>query len=251
MAGIARTELWSFLGWNDVKRQYNRSILGPFWLTLSMGVMVAGLGALYSQIFQIEIADYLPRLAIGLIIWNLINGIINGACQTFIISGPSLRQIRMPHSIFVFQFIWAQSIIFAHNFVIYLVILVAFNLDVGLTALLFVPALFLIILNGFFVAFILGPLCARFRDVPMIVGSVMQIIFFMTPIIWSPDTLPSRSFILVANPFFHLLEIARQPLLGGTGTIFNWTVCCSITVVLAVVAIGFFGRYRARIVYWS
>ena len=46
--GLARWELWSTLGWHDIRQRYRRSIVGPFWLTLSMGVMVAGLAYLYA-----------------------------------------------------------------------------------------------------------------------------------------------------------------------------------------------------------
>lgn len=249
--GIERRELWLYLGWRDVKSHYNRSVIGPFWLTLSMGMMVAGLGVLYSQIFSIAVEDYLPNLAIGLIVWGLINGIVTGGCHIYNAAGPALRQLRMPLSIFVYQFVWGQLLTFAHNFIIYLIIIGVFGINPGWNVLLFIPAIVLVVLNGVLISFILGPLCARFRDIPMMVASVMQIVFFMTPIIWSAETLSRRHFILGANPFYHFIEIIRDPLLGGTGTLENWGACVAITVVLGIVAANFYARYRARIVYWS
>ncbi len=248
---IKRRELWLYLGWRDVKSQYNRSIIGPFWLTLSMGVMVLGLGVLYSQILSIDVAVYLPKLAIGLIVWGLINGTVIGACRVFISAGSALRQLRLPVSVFVFQFVWGQLISFAHNFLIYIVVALVFAINPGWAVLLFVPAMIIVVLNGFFVSLVLGPLCARFRDVPMIVASVMQIVFFMTPIIWSADAMSHRSFLLTANPFYHLIEIIRDPLLGRPGTFENWMVSVGLTVALGAFATAFFARYRARIVYWS
>ena len=249
--GIARRELWIYLGWRDVKRHYNRSVLGPFWLTLSMGVMVLGLGLLYSQIMKVDVAVYLPKLAIGLIVWGLISGVITGACQIFSAAGGSLRQIKMPLSIHVYQFIWSQLLTFAHNFIIYFVIIIIFGINPGWNAFLFIPAIFLVILNGIFVSLLIGPLCARFRDIPMIIASVMQLAFFMTPIIWSADTLADRAIVLNANPFFHFIEIVRDPLLGNPGTITNWIVCVAMTIGLGTIGVAFFARYRARIVYWS
>lgn len=249
--GIARRELWIYLGWRDVKRQYNRSVLGPFWLTLSMGFMVLGLGLLYSQIMQVDVAVYLPKLAIGLIGWGLISGIIVGGCQIFSGAGGSLRQLKMPLSIHVYQFVWSQLLTFAHNFIIYFVIILVFGINPGWTAMLFIPALFLMIINGIFVSLLLGPLCARFRDIPMIVASFMQLAFFMTPIIWSADSLAGRAIVLDANPFYHFIEILRDPLLGNPGTITSWVACIAMTIGIGIIGVAFFARYRARIVYWS
>lgn len=249
--GMRRRELWIYLGWRDVKRLYNRSVLGPFWLTLSMGVMVVGLGLLYSQIMKVDVAHYLPNLAIGLIAWGLISGIIIGGCNIFIAAGGSLRQIRMPLSIHVYQFVWSQVLTFAHNFIIYFLIIAFFGINPGWSSLLFIPALILIIINGFFISLILGPLCARFRDIPMIIGSVMQLAFFLTPIIWSAQALEGRGLVLAANPFYHFIEIVRDPLLGGTATFTNWAACVAMTTALGIVGTIFFARYRARVVYWS
>ncbi|MBO9135192.1 ABC transporter permease [Rhizobium sp. B230/85] len=249
--GVERRELWLYLGWRDVKRLYNRSVLGPFWLTLSMGIMVMGLGLLYSQIMKVDVAHYLPNLAIGLITWGLISGVIIGACNIFSAAGGSLRQIRMPLSIHIYQFVWSQVLTFAHNFIIYFIIIAVFRINPGWSALLFVPAVLLILLNGVFISLILGPLCARFRDIPMIIASIMQLAFFMTPIIWSAQTLEGRGLVLNANPFYHFIEITRDPLLGGTGTLMNWGACIGITIALGIAGITFFSRYRARVVYWS
>lgn len=249
--GYSKMELSIFLGWRDVKKHYTRSLLGPLWLTLSMGFMVLGLGILYSEIFKIDVAVYLPRLAIGLILWGFINGLVNGSCSVFTAAGASIRQVKLPLSLYVFQFVWSQVLTLSHNFLIYIIVAIVFMINPGVTALLFVPAMVIIILNGVFIALILGPLCARFRDVPMIIGSVMQIVFFMTPILWSTESMPQRAWFLLANPFYHFIEIVRDPLLGSSGTALNWLVCIAITVVMGVTALLFFSRYRARVVYWS
>lgn len=249
--GLAMRELWLFLGWRDVRKHYQRSVLGPFWLTLSMGLMVLGLGVLYSQIFNQPIHDYLPFLAIGFIVWGLISGLIVGACDVYSGAAASVRQVRMPLSIYVFQFVWRQIITFAHNFVIYIAVALFFGIWPGLNGLMFLPALVLIVLNGFFGTMILAPLCARFRDIPMIIQSVVQIVFFMTPILWDPSLVPQRAVFLQANPFYHFIEIIRDPLLGRAPSLENWLVCLVITAVMGFVAFRFFARYRPRIAYWA
>lgn len=249
--GIRMRELWLFLGWRDVRKHYRRSVIGPLWLTLSMGIMVAGLGVLYSQIFKMDISEYLPFLAIGFIMWGLISGSINGACTVFSAAASSIRQIRLPLSVYIFQFVWAQLIAFGHNFLIYIAVALIFGINPGWAILLMIPAMVLMTLNAIFSAMILGPLCARFRDIPMIIASVIQVVFFMTPIIWSAKQIPERAVFVDMNPFYHLIEIARDPLLGGTGTLGNWLTCLGITITLGIVAVGFFSRFRSRIAYWA
>ena len=249
--GLAMRELWLFLGWRDVRKHYQRSILGPFWLTLSMGLMVLGLGVLYSQIFGQAIHDYLPFLAIGFIVWGLISGLIIGACDIYSSAAASVRQVRMPLSIYLFQFVWRQIITFGHNFIIYVAVALFFGIWPGLNGLMVLPALVLIILNGFFGAMILAPLCARFRDIPMIVQSVVQIVFFMTPILWDPKLVPQRAIFLQANPFYHFIEIIRDPLLGRMPSLENWLVCLAITLVMGFVSFRFYARFRPRIAYWA
>ncbi|KAA0972043.1 ABC transporter permease [Aureimonas fodinaquatilis] len=244
-------ELWLFLGWRDVQKHYRRSVLGPLWLTLSMGVIVGGMGVLYSQIFQIDPEQYLPFLAVGFIVWGMIGGALNAACTVFSSASHAIRQIRLPLMVYIFQFTWSQFITFSHNFIIYFLVILYFGINPGIGAFMAIPGLLVLVINVVFAAMILGPLCARFRDMPMIVGSIVQVLFFLTPVIWNADQLPDRAFFVHFNPFYHFLEIVRAPLLGGSATWFNWGAVLGITLFMGVFATLFFARYRARIAYWA
>lgn len=248
--GLRAYELWLFLGWREVKKGYRRSIIGPFWVTLNMGIMVAALGALYSQILKIDIHTYLPFLTSGFIIWGMIGGTLTAACDSFISAANSIRQTRMPFSLYVFQFVWKNLILFAHNFTIFIVVALIFGVWPNSNTLLFLPAMLILLLITTFSAMILGPLCARFRDIPMIVASAMQVIFFVTPVFWSPSAIPDRAVFLIFNPFYHLIQIAREPLLGKTGSVLNWSVSIFIMVALGALSLWFFSRCRTRIAYW-
>ena len=249
--GFALYELWLFLGWRDVRKVYSRSTLGPFWLTLSMGVMIGTLGILYSQIFKTDIHTYLPFLAISFVTWNLISGSITGACMVFADAAVAIRQMRMPLSLYLLKFVWTQLIAFFHNFVIYILVALIFTVPLGLSALLALPALALIAINAFFAAMILGVISARFRDVPMMVASVVQITFFLTPIIWHADQLSGRSYLVELNPFYHLIEIIRAPLLGQASDGQSWAIVLALTLVHGGIAFAFFARFRSRIAYWA
>jgi ABC-2 type transport system permease protein len=198
-----------------------------------------------------DISTYLPFLAVGFIMWSLIGNSITAACNVFAGAAPSIRQIKLPYSVYIFQFVWMQVVTFLHNFIIYILVAMIFGIWPTIATLLLIPALGLILFNCAFAAMILGPLCARFRDIPMIVASIIQVAFFMTPILWSASQIPERAIFVGANPFYHFIEIARDPLLGGTGSLGNWLGCLAITLVMGTAAFLFFARYRARIAYWA
>lgn len=249
-AGWDRRELWMTLGLQDVRQRYRRSKLGPFWITLSMAIMVLALGLLYGQIFGQDLHDYLPFLAAGFVIWGMIASLVNDGCQSFILAEGMIRQLNAPLSIYAYRGLWSTLIAFAHNIWVFLGVALWFGVDLN-GNLLWVPvALLVLFLNGLWMALFLGLLSARFRDVPLIVGSVVQVLFFITPVIWKPEMLPGRALWLDLNPFYHLVEIMRAPLLGQAPALGNWLPVIAITVVGWAVALFFYSAYRWRVAYW-
>jgi len=248
--GLKLWELWSTLGWHDIRQRYRRSIVGPFWLTLSMGIMVAGLAYLYAGMFGQNVEGYLPYVATGMIVFSLISTVAVEGSGVFIGSASLILQLRAPLSIYIYQMLWRNLLIFAHNISIYVIVLIFVRVDLGWNILLSFVGLFLVLLNGVWVGMTLGGLSARFRDVPPIVGSIMQVAFFLTPIFWTPGALPNRELFVHLNPFYYLVEVVRMPLLGKTPALSIWLVVIGMNCVGALVAVVFYARYRSRIAYW-
>src|SRR4051812_19962281 len=84
--GTRRTDIWWTLAWYDIVLRYRRSMLGPFWLTLSMGVMIAGMGPLYSSLFNTKLSTFFPHLALGIIFWGFFSAMVSDCCNAFISS---------------------------------------------------------------------------------------------------------------------------------------------------------------------
>lgn len=249
-SGWERRDLWGTLGMHDIRQRYRRSVIGPFWLTISMGLMVAALGLLYGKIFKIELSEYLPYLSLGFIVWGLISSLILDGAKAFTSAEGLMRQLAAPLSIHAYRVVWTNLIIFAHNVAIFVVVALWFDVNPGWGILLAIPALFLLLLNGLWVAILLGLFSARFRDVPLIVSSVVQVMFFITPVIWKPSMLPGRVLFLELNPFYHMVAILRDPLLGQPPQLTNWLAALSITLLGWVLAIYFYTGYRWRLAYW-
>lgn len=249
-SGMMRWRLWTRLGWNDILQIYRRSLLGPLWLTLSTAIMVIALGVLFAEMFKIPLHNFLPFLCVGTLIWDFLSGFFKEGGTLFTGSESYIKQVRLPYSLYVYRATWGKMIILAHNFVIYFGVLMFFQLWPGATALLAIPGLLLVALNGALASLTIGLVSARFRDIPQVVISVMQIIYFMTPIMWKPELLQHRSYIADFNPFFHLIEIVRAPLLGNMPTLTNYSAVLLTTAVNLLVALAFFARYRGRLSYW-
>jgi lipopolysaccharide transport system permease protein len=72
------------LGWQDLKQSYRRSPIGPFWLTVNSGILIATMGVVFGVLFDMELRDYLPYLAVGLVTWNFLSTALNEACNVFV-----------------------------------------------------------------------------------------------------------------------------------------------------------------------
>ena len=248
--GVKLWRLWVTLGWTEILQRYRRSILGPFWLTASMAIMVISLGILYGELFRQDISKFMPFLCVGLLIWGFVSSILNEAGALFSTHEFFIKQIRLPYTLYVWKFVWSRTIIFAHNFVIYIALLFYFNIWPGLPIIAAIGAFLLIIVNALMVSTYYGMISARFRDVPQIVASATQVIFFLTPVLWQPELLGRHRYVADLNPFYHIIEIVRAPLLGHWPSFTSVIVVSGITLINVMVAAFFFSRFRARIAYW-
>ena len=247
---VAAYRLWTLLGWLEIRQRYARSRVGPFWLTISMGVMIGSIGIVYGTLFGQKMSDYLPFLAISLVLWTMFAQTVQEGSVAYINGGTYIRQAATPKLIYIFQVVWRNLVILAHNFIIVIVLLAIYGVKSWEVLPLFVPALLLYILNGLWIAMIAGLLSARFRDLPQIVSALIQIAFYITPIIYRPTSLSRFSFIVELNPLAHLIELVRAPLMGQVPSPVTWAVTIGMAIVGWTVALAMTGRYLKRIPYW-
>ena len=253
--GYRRRELWAHLGWQDIKQRYRRSVLGPFWITIATGTTAVAMGGLYSKLFKLELSEHLPYVTLGLIIWNLINAAILEGADVFVANEGLIKQLPTPLSVHVYRLVWRQMILFAHNIVIYVIIAIVYPKPWSWADLSFIPALALIMLNCVWVALCFGILATRYRDISPLLFSVVQLLFFMTPIIWNEATLQQQGAgkwakIVELNPLLHYLDIVRAPLLGADQELRHWVVVLVLTAIGWILAAFAMRQYRARVPYW-
>lgn len=254
VGGALQWDTYGRLGWLDIKRRYRRTVLGPVWGVVNLALFTAALGVIGVGLWDQTAATYLPYLTSGLVVWMLISTVTTEACAVFVNGANFVRQIKFNYSILVYALLWRNLIGFLHNLVVYIVVALVFAPHVlGPTALLALPGLALVLLNGAWIALLLGLCCLRFRDIQQLVGTLMQIAIFITPIFWPPDVLKgtSRAIFVAFNPLYHLIEVVRAPLIGQLPPASSYAAALLVTLMGWTAAYLAFARFRKRIPYWS
>lgn len=209
-------QLAAFLSITEIKLRYNRSIIGPFWITISTTVVLLGLTVVYGTLFGDELVDYLFYLAPGLIFWTMLTNTVTDATDAFIGEAGIMRQYSVDSRYVPFKNAITNYFIMLHNLII-LALLYAFtNHTLNFESVIFsIVALLLGFANLVWLSGLVAILSLRFRDLKNLINSIMTLMFFATPIIWRAEDLAGkRSYIVDFNPIFYFIEMFRGPIIG-------------------------------------
>ena len=251
ISGMLAVDIWGRLGWRETKRRYRRTVFGPFWTTVGLALFVTCLGLVWANLWNRDPKVYLPYLTSGMLCWVMFSTICMDGCVSFIVSEKLLRQLRISYTLLACANVWRNAVLFFHNLTIYVLVCIYAGLPVTWATLLVVPGFALFCLNAVWITMLLGSLCARFRDIQQLCGTLLQISLFLTPIFWSPDQLTGRTAVLAQlNPMYHLIAIIREPLLGKAPELSHWLIVILITIIGWTLTIQMLTRFRQRIVYW-
>jgi len=241
---------WS-LASHDVVSRYRGSILGPFWITLSMAFMVLGIGFLYSELQHISLQTTMPFVALGIVFWGMISQIVIEGCETFVNASGMLSQTSLPMFTFLWRTLLRNLVTLLHHLVIIVAVLIWFGTWRSLNLPLAIVGLALTLLNVSWMSLAAAISSARFRDIPQIVTSLMQFSMFMTPVFWKPDVNSLKmKLILIYNPFFHMLDSIRSPLMGDKPALHTYLILIIMAVIGWTVTFSFFALTRRRIVHY-
>lgn len=244
-------QTWHALAWQDIRQRYRRSVIGPFWLSLGMGINIACIGVIWGNLFGFDAEKFIPYLTLGLIFWEFITNYLSMACAAFYGNARFILQIRRPYFIYILWTLWRQILILFHNFLVFIFVAAIFSINLW-------PTIHLVPLSMLLLAFAITPyglalaiLSSRYRDVPPILTSILGVLFFVSPILWSKEQISGRGIALVEwNPMSYVLDVVRGPFLGIEPEPISWVVFSAIAGVGWVIGLALFVRFRHRIAYW-
>jgi ABC-type polysaccharide/polyol phosphate export permease len=248
--GIVSWRLSHFLAWQDLRQRYRRSTLGPLWLTLSFGIQIMSMGLLSAFLFNVSIAKSLPFVCSGMLLWSLITQLLNEGAGLFVSTSQYITQIKCPLTVLLLQLIWRNLLVSAHNSIIYVLVALALVVVPSWSIIFWPVGLLLVLIALSWMALVAAILSARYRDVPVMITNLLNILFWFTPLMYFPEQLGRKRFIADYNPFTHMIALVRDPLLGHVPTINDWLAVVAFAVFGWLGAFLFFARFRARIVYW-
>ncbi|WP_448032326.1 glycosyltransferase [Bradyrhizobium liaoningense] len=203
------------LAWSDMRHRYVRSLLGPFWMSLQMAIVVAVLGSVIGQMSNADVLTRLPMLALSMTAWTFLNSVVLDATTALQNSASLIRDRALPPVIFLLQCTFRQGLFALHNACVPLVLwlfLSPHDLSHALAAL---PGLLLFVISTFALSLVLGAMATRYRDLKPIIESTLMLAFLASPIIWSSEMINHRSTVMRINPLTHLFAVWREPLAGG------------------------------------
>ena len=250
-SGLANWRLCHLMGVSELRRRYARSRLGQFWLTISMGVMVAALGLMWATLWKMPVAEMLPHVAVGLVVWALINGVLSEAATVFVGVGPMFLNQGMRFSTAILALVYRHLLIFAHNAVILIVVFGWFQKPIGLSSTAALAGLLLLVITLTWCSYLVAIACTRFRDLTQVVSNFLLVAFFLTPVLWKEDSLSvGHQWIVALNPFALFLSLIRDPLFNQVPSASSWVAAISVAGVGLILAIPAIGHTRNRIIYW-
>jgi ABC-type polysaccharide/polyol phosphate export permease len=247
--------VWMFSAAVAVGNRYRRTVLGPWWLTLTTLMFVFGIALLRVGLRGGDLREAIPYVGLGFIIFQLISGGITSGANTFVSAGRQLETSRRPYSTYVARTNATVFIDFLHDVVVILILTLIFAIPFALIWGWSVVAVVLIVISSMGVGLWLGPLVARFRDIGPMVTAFMRLMFFLTPIFWSIDEVEAtgRSWLAWFNPLTYQMLAFRDPILGTThpsAPIAPMTMALILAVVNVSIGVLVFWRTRPKIPYW-
>ena len=248
---VHRMDLAWSLAWHDVVSRYRGSILGPFWITLSMASMVIGIGLVYANLFEVALETFLPLVALGIVFFGTISGVITEGCDTFVRASSMLSQTSLPMFTFVWRTVLRNVINLAHHLVIVVGVLLVYGYWRQMNPAGALVGLVFLIVNAAWISMLVAIASARFRDIPQVVTSIMQFAIFITPVFWPADRLKgAKHVVLDLNPFYHMLEAVRAPLMGAPIAPHTYGFLALMALAGWALVFSLFAVTRRRIVHY-
>lgn len=248
---VTRHVTWRALAAADIRSKYRRTILGPWWITATNAITALIMGAVAGRFLGADMKTYLPHFMVSMTIWNFISSSLGESCNTMINAGGMIKAADMPILIHVMRMVQRNLIIFLHNIAIIPFIWLVYPWTIGFGMVLAILGLMIVYVFVVSASVIVSMICVRYRDVPPLMTALLQLLFFISPIIWEPSSIRGGEFIVTLNPIAYLLAVTRGPLMGDVPGFSTWAGAIGSVAVLTAVMIFIYTRYRSRVVYWA
>ena len=227
--------VWTFLGLQDIKSRFRRSVIGPVWLLLYTAFFVAGAGVFYGLMFAQPVEDSVPFLTAGIVIWTFLLSTFTESGNSFIAAEGYIKQFSFPKQIYLLRSLVVYSVVLGLGLAALVPVQLYFHRFTFTGWLMALPGVVILFAAALGHIAICAYLSTRFRDLPHAMTSIFQVLFFVTPIMFPAKLLAERrlDFVYQFNPLYYLIDVVRHPILEGEWAIaHNYAVGCAYVIVV-------------------
>lgn len=249
---FGKWRVFLYLGIQDVRGRYQRTKLGLLWPFMTISVWVVGVGAIYGNLFHQDLSSFLPYLASGFVLWGFIQGSLVEGCSSYFSAVGYIKQFNFPTTVYVLRVLVSSFFNFIITIPILFLILLYFDIDFGFGTLGVLIGILILFMINFFHILFFSSITLYVKDTPHLVSALLQLMFFVTPIIFTVDMLKQKGldFIYAYNPFYYMIEVVRYPLLNNSiAHTYDYIVCGIYIMVIAPVSIVVSSISKRKMVY--
>ena len=249
--GLKFWRMSHLIGIYEIRNRYARSRVGQFWLTISTGIYVTVVGFVWSVLWKVSIHELLPHYAVSVIIWLFISGTIAESATLFHSKSHFFINQGMDFSTAIYALGYRNAFIFLHNIPIVILIHIILDIPFNYNIIYAIPGIVILLSALTWVSYLFALLCVRYRDAIQAVQSFLTVAFFLTPILWRPEQVPSdMAYLVDFNPFAFLIAVVRDPLLGEAPSFYVWAASIIFACGGLIISMPIIGHCRNRIIYW-
>ncbi len=240
-------ELFYFFTWRDIKIKYKQTFLGFLWAILQPLMMMTIFTLFFGRALNIPSQNlpYPVYVFSGLIIWNLFSSGLTSASNSMVNNALIIKKIYFPRLIIPVSSILVALFDFLMAFILFIGILLFYKQPVDMIAFLLWPLAMLI---GMVATLGLGSWLAalnvKYRDFRYVIPFLVQVLFFLTPVIYPISLLkyPLLQYVLACSPMYTAVELFRYPITGIVPDLYFMMISLTSGFILLVVGIFYFKR---------
>lgn len=247
--GFMRYPIWTYQAYHLLVAKYKRTALGTLWVSGNFLIMSLSVAYVFGSIFGQPIKEFLPWCLMGNLVGSAVLWTVMEAPELYMGNASLIKNNATPFSYYLFESVAKLLFLFAHNFLVYYIVVILFGFAV-IPRWEVIPGILVMTLVLLPWGSLIGMISARYRDLRFLLPNLSMFLFFITPIYWKPDMLGKRSLIAELNPLYHMISIIREPVLGHAPSMNDWLFSIGFAAFGAVLWLIFFPLYRRRIPFW-
>jgi len=248
-------ELLYFFSWRDLKVRYKQTVIGVLWSVLQPFITMIVFSFFFGQLVKVP-SDGVPYpifVYTGLLFWQFFSDSLGETSNSMVTNRAIVAKVYFPRLLLPISSVITKFVDFAISAVILVGLMVYYGFTPHLDGLLILPLLLLLtFLASIGLGLLLAAVNVKYRDVRYALPFVIQILLFVTPVIYPASIAGKYSTILALNPMMGVIQSARAALLGTTPINWMLILTSAITgIILLAIGLTYFKkteRYFADII---